>query len=295
MIKRGKSINMFLINGDVNGCIKCTLKNWTGIAYKIPRKEIENLKDRDDLNKSGIYFLFGISDDLDKYIAYIGQANMRQNGRGILNRLEEHKRNPEKDYWNEAIVFTTSNNSLGSTELNYLENRFCELAINANRYIIKNGNTPSFGNQTEETESDMEEFIEYAKTVMVVLGHKLLIPLTITDNNNLDNYSKDIPLFLTRKNKKTGQLIEAYCKQTNEGFVVLRGSHIERNDAEYLNESMKKRRKFAKIDENNILQEDILFSSPSYAAVFVLGYNSNGLDVWKTKDGIKLKDLENNI
>lgn len=127
---------------------------------------------------------------------------MRQNGRGILNRLEEHKRNPEKDYWNEAIVFTTSNNSLGSTELNYLENRFCELAINANRYIIKNGNTPSFGNQTEETESDMEEFIEYAKTVMVVLGHKLLIPLTITDNNNLDNSSKDIPLFLTRKNKK---------------------------------------------------------------------------------------------
>ena len=103
-------------------------------------------------------------------------------------------------------------------------------------------------------------------------------------------------LYIQEQGRSTPEeVIEAYCKQTNEGFVVLRGSHIERNDAEYLNESMKKRRKFAKIDENNILQEDILFSSPSYAAVFVLGYNSNGLDVWKTKDGIKLKDLENNI
>ena len=292
---RGKSINLFLMDGDANGRIKCTITNWTGVAYKIPRTELDQCKERNDLKQSGVYFLFGNSDETGKGVVYIGQAGTRKNGEGILYRLMEHKRNPEKDYWNEAIVFTTSNNSLGSTELNYLENRFCELAINANRYIIKNGNTPSFGNQTEETESDMEEFIEYAKTVMVVLGHKLLIPLTIIENNTLENSSKDIPLFLTRKNKKTGQLIEAYCKQTNEGFVVLRGSHIERNDAEYLNESMKKRRKFAKIDENNILQEDILFSSPSYAAVFVLGYNSNGLDVWKTKDGIKLKDLENNI
>ena len=57
----------------------------------------------------------------------------RKNGEGILNRLQEHKRNPEKDYWTEAVVFTTSNNSFGPTEISYLENRFCNLAIAANQ------------------------------------------------------------------------------------------------------------------------------------------------------------------
>ena len=50
----------------------------------------------------------------------------------------------------------------------------------------------------------------------------------------------------------------------------------------------------AKIDENRILQEDLLFSSPSYAAAFVIGGNTNGLQDWKTKDGVPLKNLNDN-
>lgn len=37
---RGKSINLFLMDGEASGRIKCTLTNWTGLAYKIPRTEI---------------------------------------------------------------------------------------------------------------------------------------------------------------------------------------------------------------------------------------------------------------
>ena len=62
------------------------------------------------------------------------------------------RRNPEKDYWTEAVVFTTSNNSFGPTEISYLENRFCNLAIAANRYEVKNGNDPTSGNITEDGE-----------------------------------------------------------------------------------------------------------------------------------------------
>ncbi len=32
---RGKCISLFLIDGDVNGRIKCTLANWTGLVKKI--------------------------------------------------------------------------------------------------------------------------------------------------------------------------------------------------------------------------------------------------------------------
>lgn len=70
-------------------------------------------------------------------------------------------------------MFTTSNNSFGPTEISYLENRFCNLAIQANRYNVKNGNDPNPGNITEETESELEEFIDYAKIVMGALGHKV--------------------------------------------------------------------------------------------------------------------------
>lgn len=128
---RGKSINLFLMDGNANGMIKCTLANWIGIAYKIPRTSLDKCKNRTDLKQTGVYFLFGVSDTTGKSVVYVGQAGNRKNGEGILNRLLEHKRNPKEDYWTEAVVFTTSNNSFGPTEISYLENRFCNLAVDA--------------------------------------------------------------------------------------------------------------------------------------------------------------------
>lgn len=56
---RGKSINLFLMDGTAVGRIKCTLANWTGVAFKIPRTELDKCKERDDLKQSGVDFLFG--------------------------------------------------------------------------------------------------------------------------------------------------------------------------------------------------------------------------------------------
>lgn len=295
MTTRGKSINLFLMDGTPNGRIKCTLANWTGVAYKIPRTELDKCKGREDLSQSGVYFLFGTSDQTDENVGYIGQAGVRKNGEGILCRLIEHKRNPDKDYWTEAVVFTTSNNSFGPTEISYLENRFCGLAIEAGRYIVKNGNDPTSGNITEEKESELEEFIDYAKIVMGALGHKLFEPLTEKPKTSVleEEPEDDRILLLKRKSRKSGIVIEASCKQTNEGFVVLKGSRIEIIDSESIPTGIKERREKAKIDENGILQENILLRSPSYAAAFVIGGHANGLTEWKTKDGISLKDIEN--
>lgn len=295
MAVRGKSINLFLMDGEASGRIKCTLANWTGIAYKIPRTELDKCKERDDLKQSGVYFLFGTSDETEKGVVYIGQAGARKNGEGILNRLQEHKRNPEKDYWTEAIVFTTSNNSFGPTEISYLENRFCNLAIEANRYEVKNGNDPTPGNITEEKECEMEEFIDYAKVIMGTLGHKLFDPISKPMVKPIDETSestaKNVELCLERNIKGVCK-VEADGSQTTEGFVVLHGSHISPVDDDTIPSVIKERRKNALIDENNILQEDMLFSSPSYAAMFVIGKSANGLTSWKTKSGETLKAME---
>lgn len=145
-----KNINLFLMDGTPSGRIKCTLANWTGIAYKIPRVDLELCKERADLKQSGVYLLFGESDDNQESVIYVGQADIRNNGEGILNRIQEHKKSSNKDYWSEAIVFTTSNNSFGPTEISYLENRFCNLASDSHRYEVKNENNPKKGNITEE-------------------------------------------------------------------------------------------------------------------------------------------------
>lgn len=289
-----KSITMLLIDGEPSGRIKCTLGNWTGVAYKIPRIMLDSCKDREHLKQSGVYFLLGKSDDTGKGIAYIGQAGARKNGEGILYRLLEHKRNPEKDFWNEAIVFTTLDDSLGPTEISYLESSFCKMVTKSDRYLIKNGNDPTPGNISEEKECVMQEFIERAKDIIGILGHTLFEPKDPRTNNTGESVQEPVAssvLYLNRTIKNVGE-IQATGLLTTEGFVVLKGSHISPVEDNTISYTLKERRKNAQIDSNGFLLVDELFNSPSYAAMFVIGKSANGLTSWKTDEGISLKQIE---
>lgn len=287
----GKNINLFLMDGEAGGRIKCTLANWTGVAYKIPRTMLDKAKTIDYLNQTGVYFLFGSSDETGEPVVYIGQAGIRKNGKGILYRLDEHRRDDSKEYWTEAVAFTTSNNSFGQTEISYLENRFCNMAVNAKRYIVKNGNDPYQGNITEEKESELEEFITYAKLVMGALGYKIFVPLIQSKpiQEQIPTVIDDEPLLYFKTAK-----VDATGKRTSEGFVVMTGSRIALVTHDSFPESSQKyREKYKdKITSNGVLSEDILFNSPSGAASFVGGYALNGNVAWKTLDGKTLKQLE---
>lgn len=296
-MSKSKSFNLFLIDGEVTGRIKCTLSNWTGLAYKIPRTFLFKCKDRHDLKQSGVYFLFG-KNDTNEDAVYIGQAGIRKNGEGILFRVTEHLN--DNFYFTDAIILTTQNNSFGPTEISYLENRFTNLAKEINRYEVTNNNDPNPGNVTEEKESELEDFVEYSKMVLGVLGYKVFVPLikpTPITPEQKDESDNELILHLSRKIKKSNRKIEAQCKRTNEGFVVLSGSQIEENDSKAIPESIKELRK--KCFQNNEIidgkiNQNYFFKSPSYAASFILGMSTNGRTDWKTEDGITLKDLEEN-
>lgn len=293
MATHGKNINIFLMDGTANGRIKCTLANWTGVAYRIPRVDLDLCKERNDLKQSGIYFLFGVSDETSEQIIYVGQAGARKNGEGILYRLQEHRKNPDKDYWSEAVVFTTSNNSFGPTEISYLENRFCTMANDAHRYIVKNGNEPTQGNVTEEKESELEEFIEYAKIIMGVLGHKVFEPLvavTPSDEPKKDSTATSTTFFI--KNKKRG--VDARAIQTVDGFIILSGSIISEDIAPACPDSAIKARELYKniIDEKMMLVKNVPFKTPSGAACFALGRSSNGNLEWITAQGVTFGNFE---
>jgi len=283
---RGKSITLFFMDGEPVGRVKCTLPNWTGVAYKIPRTDLEKCRGRGDLAQSGVYFLFGVSWDTGESVVYVGQAGVRKNGEGILYRLQEHKRNPDKDYWTEAVVFTTSNNSFGPTEISYLENRFCSLALEAKRYIVKNGNEPCLGNVTEEKESELEEFIVYARLVMGALGYKIFEPLISTAT-----IAEDAAVTPELYCRRSGA--NAFGRVTSEGFVVLTGSKLRMQPmSSYSDSARKMREKYeSAVSEDGILQRDILFQSPSGASCFVLMGSSNGYLDWCTEEGVSLKSL----
>ncbi len=290
----GKNVNSFYMDGDPLGRVKCTIFNWSGIAFKIPKADLEKCRNRSELKESGVYFLLGTDDETGKPVVYVGQAATRKNGEGILGRLFEHKRNPDKDYWNEAVVFTTTNQSLGPTEISYLENRFCNLALEANRYHVMNGNEPPIGSPTEEKISDMEEYIENAKTIMITLGHKVFEPYT--ESPSPETTSNDIPsqtLYFTREIKKDHFTAKGIAKQTTEGYVVLPGSIIAPNDDDSVSIVIKNKRDNANIYSIHVLHESVLFTSPSGAAMFVAGKSTNGWTAWKTEDGVTLQDLEN--
>lgn len=242
-----------------------------------------------------MYFLFGTSDTTGKNVVYIGQAGARKNGEGILNRLQEHRLNPNKDYWTEAVAFTTSNNTFGPTEISYMENRFCNMALQAQRYEVKNANEPTMGNITEEKECEMEEFIDNAKLIMGALGHKVFEtleqPVPAEDCASSEQAEKGVLLHLERMVKDVGT-VTADGKQTADGFVVYKGSHISPTDDHTVSATIKEKRKTARVDENGVLLENVFFTSPSSAAVFVIGKSANGLTSWKTKDGKTLKSLE---
>lgn len=294
MAKRSKNINMFLMDGEVTGKIKCTLSNWTGVIYKIPRIQLGDLKSRDEMKQSGIYFLFGRDEDKQKDVTYIGQATARKNGEGILLRIQEHTRDTHADYFNDVIILTTQNNSFGPTEISYLENKFTQLAKEAGRYIVKNGNDPNPGNVTEEKESELDEIVENTLMIIGTLGYRVFVPMTKKVSQDLtDNHSTY--LYLKRKTKKSNKVIEATCERTTEGFVVLEGSQVEIKDSPYLPASLKEIRQnliASRVIQDGVLKEKQLFSSPSYAAAFLLGMQTNGRTDWKDQDGRTLKELE---
>jgi hypothetical protein len=283
MAVRGKSINLFLMDGDPNGRIKCSLTNWTGIAYKIPRTEIDNSKEIEHLSHNGVYFLFGTSENGNN-VVYVGQARTRKIGNGLLGRiLEPH---PTIDYWTDAVLLTTRDDYFGPTEISYLENRFCNMAKDVGRYPVVNGNAPSPGNLTGEKESEMEEFIDYALIVIGALGYKVFTPIVAPKDNGIQSVE---PIFYMQKGEITASGV-----RTPEGFAVLRGSKLSLTLVKSCpGNACKYRKQYdSKMDKNFVLIEDVLVSSPSAAAAFVGGASISGNEAWKTKTGVSIKNID---
>ena len=281
-MKFGKTIKIFLIDGDPNGRMSCELSNWSGKAYKIPRVKIKDCTDRDDLTSTGVYLLFGKDED-GKEQVYIGEAE------SILKRLNQQL--TSKDFWNEAIVFISKDENLNKAHIKYLENRLHDIAKAANRYKVDNSVIPTQSSISESDRAEMEEFIEYIKMLVNTLGHKVF-----DEKREFKQKQKQETFFIKAARGADGQ-----GEPTSDGFVVLKGSKAAGSTVTSITSNFVTQRQKL-IDEGVIVNkgeylefpDDYIFSSPSTAASIVLGRNANGLTEWKLKDGRTLKDFESN-
>jgi hypothetical protein len=281
-MKFGKTIKIFLIDGEPNGRMSCELSNWSGKAYKIPRVKIKDCTDRDDLTSTGVYLLFG-KDEEGKDQVYIGEAE------SILKRLNQQL--TSKDFWNEAIIFISKDENLNKAHIKYLENRLHDIAKAANRYKVDNSIVPTQSSISESDRAEMEEFIEYIKMLVNTLGHKVF------DEKREFKPKQKQEIFSI----KAARGADGQGEPTSDGFVVLKGSKAAGSTVTSMTSNFVSLRQKL-IDEGVLVNkgeylqfpDDCIFSSPSTAASIVLGRNANGLTEWKLKDGRTLKDFESN-
>lgn len=273
---------MFLVNGTADSLITAELSNWNGKALKIPRIEVAACS-RADITQAGVYFLFCKEDDGSDSV-YIGEAeNVKER---LVQHLRDYQSEKEKYYWNTAVIFI--GRDLNKALIRYLENRFVEIARSCKRYTVLTKNTYRNTVMKESQIAVMEEFVDQVKVLINVLGYKVLEPVLLVDASA--PAAEDELLYITAGSAN------AAGRVTTEGFVVLKGAVInEKFSAKSLSAGIVKLRdryrKEGKV-ENWVITEDILFSSSSAAADFVLGYSVSGPRTWKTKDGRSLKDLE---
>lgn len=279
-MKFGKTIKIFLIDGDPNGRMSCELSNWTGKAYKIPRVKVKVCGDREDLTSTGVYILFG-KDKEGRDQVYIGEAEC------IIKRLNQHL--TQKDFWNETIVFISKDDNLNKAHIKYLESRLFDIAKSSKRYIIENSIIPTQSSISESDRAEMEEFIDNVKMLVNTLGHKVF-----DEKREQMHGLRQEPFFI-----RATRGADAQGEPTSDGFVVFKGSKAAASVTASTSKS------FVAFREKLVLEgllvkkegcfeftDDYIFSSPSTAAVIVLGRNANGLTEWRKQSGVTLKQYE---
>ena len=279
------SVKIFLVDGAPDGLRLIERSNWTGQALVCSRAQFPEIKRRSELNKTGVYLLLGPLEEGSLPRAYIGE------GDPVKPRLEAHEKN--KDFWETLIVFSSKDGNLNKAHIQYIESRLIELASNAKRCHLDNGNLPARPALSEADEADMESFVEEMRVVYSVLGVKIFdIPNALIAKADGQVPSDKLEI---RSGKEL--LAEGYDRP--EGFVVVKGSRCLTKEAPSWWEGSRKFRnllvneKVLEVSGGHfVFTQDYSFSSPSKAAEMVLGRSANGRVEWKTSSGKTLKELQ---
>jgi hypothetical protein len=277
------SISIFLVDGHPDSVRLVTKSNWTGAAIICSRAQFPSVKKRAEFNRTGVYLLLGFDESEQLPKIYVGE------GDPVLNRIEAHEKS--KEFWESVIVFSKTDSSLNKAHIQYLESRLVELAREAKRCKVENGNSPTLPAISEMDVSDMDSFLSDMKVVYSVLGVKVF------DVPKIDTADRDDAVLLRLK---SGSEIIAYGADRAEGFVVTKGSKCLKKEvpsfparAKAFRDSLIALGVLASLDSKFYsFSQDYVFNSPSAASDTILGRSANGRIEWKDDKGKTLKDIQ---
>jgi hypothetical protein len=285
LIVAGKLIRLFLVDGDSDGIKTLEISNMTIYATCFPRSMFGNFKKRIEAEKPGVYLLYGVDYKTNDMNLYIGE------GDPILDRINSHYKNSGKDFWNNAIVFTSKDGYLTKTQIQYIEAKLIVLAKKCDRVKLDNANIPNEPNISEVDISEVEVFLENILLLMETMGFDYFAPIT---SNSTSGTQENIYV-MTYKKASAQMVIE------NGKYILLKGSTLIREEAQAAKGPLRVFRK--KLLDNNIISlsetddqilivnESIEFDSASSAASVVAGIGVNGLINWKL-NGSTIKEIE---
>ena len=274
------TIKLFLVHGDPKRLRTAEISNWSGKALAAPRTEFEDLLSRDELAQSGVYLLTGADSLTGEPLTYIGEAEV------LRERLKSHK---GLDFWVQATAFVSKDENLTKSHIRYLEGRLIADSTAAGR--TKLSNAQASGSKLPESDrEDMEVFLSKMRQLLPVLGSDVLTPM-------LQPKPQGESAILVCDIKG----LRARGERTSEGFVVFKGSQavpeLRPSAAKYpyiaaLRDKLIQDGSLQPNGTALVFTQDVQFASPSAAAVAVHGGTANGLIVWRTEQGITLKQLE---
>lgn len=271
----GRSVKLFLADGSATGILTAEIMNWTGHVVAGPRTRIEAALKRPELKRTGIYLIFGNASDSDLPMIYVGE------GDNISTRLSSHSKDDTKDFWERFVTVTSKDMNLTKAHVKYLEGRIIALLKQAKKTKIANKTEPTFDLLPEADISDMEAFLEELQLVLPVIGVDFLRKPTVSPQ-----MASETTTYFSLINKR--KCISARAAEIDGEFVVFSGSVGSLHETVSFSEKQKAFRsqvidseRAKALDSKNFkLTEDVAFSSPSAASVFLHGTARNGRIDW---------------
>jgi hypothetical protein len=255
-------------------------------VIEVPRSQLGDFLRMPEAQQVGVYFLMGELSEAGLPRTYIGQSG------SVGKRLEQHHQN--KDFWNRAFVIISLTNSLTQTHALFLEWLAIAEATKAGRYGLENGNTGSQPYTPAPLQADCHEIHETAATLLATLGQPIFEPLT-----SAPTAKGIVELFYCK-----GSGADGVGEYTTEGFVVHKGSKGRAEIVPSIQGTSHERMRSQLITEGVLTENagnagsmlvftrDHLFSSPSTAAMAVMGRSANGWVEWKTASGKTLDEVK---
>lgn len=292
----GKLIRLFLVEGDPDGIVTAEIQNMTIYATSFPRTKINVFRKRVEAKKAGTYILIG--DNLEnpmKPIVYVGE------GAPVIDRIQSHNESKyKKDFWDRAIVFSSKDDYLTKTQIQYLESKLVSEINKIQGAIAENIQLPKEPILSEVDRAEMEEFYMALSLLLKTFGYDFLEEKSvdierIKETNQTEDGFMDGLLFKFKIKEA-----EAHMKIIDNDYVVLEGSTIVKQQRQHIQPGILEARTTLLSkgqlveDENDSLYRmtvNYAFQSPSYASGFVAGGNDNGWTSWKYK-GKTMSELE---